>query len=423
MLGIVFAVGVLGAVQTNFNNRASVHFGVGTWGTAVSFLGGSALLTGLVVGEASHRGQHVYLRWSRRPNWYHVIPGIMGVGYVTTGTILSGIIGMALYFVAAIVGQLVMSTLLDHYGWSGGGRKPLTRARALALAVALAGAVLSVLDRLTGGASAADGTSTGLLVVLVLVCVAVGGLLPVQTVLNRSASALLPSKLQTTWFSFAVGSVAALAALGVQLGAQPDAAAAVPARFADSAWYMYCGGALGLLFIASGIWFVSLMGAAAFFVALVCGQLVGSAVVDEVGLLGAPVRHTSASKAAGIVLVLLAAAAMQLAPAGRGKQVAAGTSASAATAGDAVSVTARSDGGAGAAAPAVPAAGGGDATASAGLETPSRALLAAPASPAPRAAAAGSVVAEGRVVEMTPLRPPAALSGAASPSAVGPEVA
>jgi len=68
-----------------------------------------------------------------------------------------------------------------------------------------------------------------------------------------------------------------------------------------------------VLYITSGIWFVRIIGSAPFFVALVCGQLGGSATLDATGFLGAHVHPMSTPKLAGIVVVVVAAALIQFA--------------------------------------------------------------------------------------------------------------
>lgn len=55
-----------------------------------------------------------------------------------------------------------------------------------------------------------------------------------------------------------------------------------------------------------------MIGSAAFFVALVCGQLVGSAAIDATGFLGAEVWPANTDKIVGIVIVLIAALLVQI---------------------------------------------------------------------------------------------------------------
>jgi len=77
---------------------------------------------------------------------------------------------------------------------------------------------------------------------------------------------------------------------------------------------MWIGGVLGVCYIVSAIFFAPVIGAGIYFVALVSGQLVGSAVADDVGLFGSPQRAIDSFRLAGIALVLCAAAGLSSGP-------------------------------------------------------------------------------------------------------------
>jgi uncharacterized membrane protein YdcZ (DUF606 family) len=95
-------------------------------------------------------------------------------------------------------------------------------------------------------------------------------------------------------------------AVGVQVGVDTELAASIPnsiSTSADAIW-LYFGGPGGMLYIASGIWFMRLIGAAAFFVSLICGQLAGGAIMDATGFLGARVIESSATRVVGMYLLI-----------------------------------------------------------------------------------------------------------------------
>lgn len=254
------------------------------------------------------------LAWRVRPAWYMVLPGVLGATFVTASLSLTLVTGYSLYFVLTTAGFLVTSATLDHRGAFGGAVRRVTPQRLAAIALAMAGALLAVWDRLQAAAassSSSSSTSPGLLAGCVVASLAAGLLLPLQASINRSAAERLPSKLAASWWSFTCGCVAIAVALAVQLGVQSDRAARVPAAFAASAWWEYAGGPLGVVYIASGIYLVRVVGSAPFFVALTCGQLAASAAIDATGAIGTPVSPLTPLRGAGIALVMVAAAAMQ----------------------------------------------------------------------------------------------------------------
>ena len=300
------------AVQVCSNNRASAHFGLPFAGGLVTFATGAALLAALTALEnargASAPGSR-WLGWRAAPSAANLSPGLFGCAYVVGSIVLSGVIGVNSFWLAAILGQLCAAQALDHFGLSAEARKPFTPAKAVLLLVAAAGVALSVASRLQ---SEAAGIAP--LVGCLLASALVGAGMPVQQAFTRGAVALLPSRLAAAFYTFIVGLGAAGVAFGAQAGAEPAAAAQLGARLASSSWFMYLGGVLGVLYICSAIFFTPQIGAAAYFVSLVSGQLVGSAAVDATGLFGSPQRNIDALRVAGIATMLMAAAALAAGP-------------------------------------------------------------------------------------------------------------
>lgn len=132
----------------------------------------------------------------------------------------------------------------------------------------------------------------------------IGVLAPVQALLNRHASALLPSRLQATWWSFAIGDIAAILIFVIEMSANPAEAKAFEGRMDDAPVYIYFGGFIGAIFIASTIIVTGIIGSAPYFVCLVCGQIVGSVLVEEIGALGAVTRSPGIMRIFGEWLLL-----------------------------------------------------------------------------------------------------------------------
>ena len=249
------------------------------------------------------------LRWRQRPSWYHFLPGVFGATFVTASLSITVVIGYALYFVMTTAGFLVTSAIIDHRGAFGGAVRHMSWQRLFAILVAMAGAVMAVYDRLK--TLSAAGTDPGLLALCIILSFFAGFLLPNQASINRQAAERLPSKLAASWWSFTCGCVTIAIALAAQLGIQSDRAALVPHAFTTSLWWHYMGGPLGVIYIASGIYLVRIIGSAPFFVALTCGQLATSAAIDATGALGAAVAPVTVVRGIGIALVMVAAGLMQ----------------------------------------------------------------------------------------------------------------
>ena len=295
------------------NQQLGVILGLGTLATVISFAIGLLLLTLLVLAEAWCFGLPVLFSWASRPHPSLFLGGPIGVAFVTSSVFITLYIGFSLYYLFLVTGQLAAAVVADARGFGvrGGAKIPATLPRLLLLLLALVGVLLSVLEALQGSSAALPPSSLAWCALSLLT----GAATLVQSVLNRRAALLLPSKLQATWWSFAVGTALALLVFGVQaasLGGTPALAAALARRASDLAGVHFIGGLLGVAFVFAAIFVPELLGSQAFSIALVSGQLVGSAALDSVGLLGVQARALSPLRLAGVVLVLCAAAGMQL---------------------------------------------------------------------------------------------------------------
>ena len=67
-----------------------------------------------------------------------------------------------------------------------------------------------------------------------------------------------------------------------------------------SQWYLYLGGALGILIVAAPIILVPRIGATATLTALVVGQLTLAVIIDQFGLFGVPRSELSATRVLGV---------------------------------------------------------------------------------------------------------------------------
>jgi transporter family-2 protein len=69
-------------------------------------------------------------------------------------------------------------------------------------------------------------------------------------------------------------------------------------------WYYLLGGALGAAYVFSALVLVSQIGAGAVAAATVTGQLTTSVILDRIGFLGLEQTSFSASRVAGVALLL-----------------------------------------------------------------------------------------------------------------------
>lgn len=75
----------------------------------------------------------------------------------------------------------------------------------------------------------------------------------------------------------------------------------------SSEWYLYLGGALGIIILAAPIFLIPRIGTTSTLTALVVGQLCLALLIDHFGLFGVPKVEINLARSAGVVLLALGA--------------------------------------------------------------------------------------------------------------------
>jgi transporter family-2 protein len=136
MIPVLLAVliGLALPVQAGVNAQLRVTVGHPLTAAFVSFVVGTVAL-GMAIalaGAPLPSGRTVALA----PAW-HWIGGLLGAAYIAVAVVLAPRLGAATLITSVVLGQMLASLVLDHYGWVGFTSQPVTIAR-------LAGAVLVV---------------------------------------------------------------------------------------------------------------------------------------------------------------------------------------------------------------------------------------------------------------------------------------
>lgn len=273
--GASFAVGALVALQARFNGDLAAALGGGFDGGAmaasVNFVVGLAVLTVWVLAVPAQRaalaGLPATVRTGRLSR-AQCLGGLGGTFLILTQSASVPTIGVAVFTVAVVAGQSVSGLFVDRVGLGPAGRQPVTATRVVAAAVAVGAVVLAVSGRL-GSATFAPG--------LLLLCVAAGGAVAVQSAVNGQVSRATGSPVSAAWLNFAVGVLvmvvveAVLLAAGHRVGAFPSVTAQ---------WWLYTGGLFGVAFVSVVAGAVRTVGVLVVTLATVAGQVFGAVVLD-----------------------------------------------------------------------------------------------------------------------------------------------
>jgi len=135
--------GGLIALQAPINSALGKS--VGTFQAAfVSFAIGTAVLA--VIAGLARGGFGQISEIGSIPGWHYLLGGILGAAYVTTVLVTVRTLGAGGVTAATIAGQLAMSVIVDHKGWLGVDRDPITATKLLGIALLAGGTFLIVRD-------------------------------------------------------------------------------------------------------------------------------------------------------------------------------------------------------------------------------------------------------------------------------------
>lgn len=137
------------------------------------------------------------------------------------------------------------------------------------------------------------------MIIPILAAFAAGLLVILSRQVNGRLSMSTTPLISSFWNHF-VGFVF-LTAVGLALGGL------IPANIGDMPWWIYTGGAIGVVFVAAGSWLITRIGAVNSTLLVIAGQMVFGVIFDL--LRGAPITIWAA--ALGVTLILAGMALTQ----------------------------------------------------------------------------------------------------------------
>ncbi|WP_424189667.1 DMT family transporter [Actinokineospora sp. G85] len=291
LYGVVAAVlgGVALAVQSRLNGELGRQLGDGVAAALISFGGGLVVL--LAATSATRTGRASAARFRdavrhRRLRAWQCVGGVLGAFYVLSQGLAAAALGVALFTVAGVAGQVVSGLLVDRAGFGPGDPRPVTTPRAVGALLTVVAVGVAVADRLD---------APGHLWLILLPLLAGAGL-GVQQGLNGHVGKHSGGVLFATTLNFGVGMVALVVAEAVVVAVR-----GLPGPL-PSDWHLYVGGLLGIVAISSTVYAVRTIGVLMLGLSAVAGQLIGAVLLDLTS------GRLATGTVLGVALTLVAAA-------------------------------------------------------------------------------------------------------------------
>ena len=279
-VGLLLAVsaGLLVPVQGRINGALGTTLADGLAAAVVSFSTGLALMIAISLlvpkGRAGLAEVLPALRERRFPRYY-VLAGGIGALFVFAQSFTVGLLGVALFTVAAVTGQTLSGLLVDRMGIGPAGKRSITGIRVLGSVLTVAAVAWAVSPRFaSGGAGGSGGSDPMALVLPVLLPVLAGFLMSFQQAMNGTATVHYRTPITATLVNFVAGSIVLWLAWLIKL------ALAGPGHALPAEWWYYLGGPMGCVFIAVAAFLVRSLGVLVTGLGMIAGQLLGSLALD-----------------------------------------------------------------------------------------------------------------------------------------------
>lgn len=299
LLAAVLGGGVF-PLQGRINAELSEETGDVLFASLISFAAGLLVMVFAVVLSARGRAAWHRVRPALRERtvrWWHLLVGGIGVTIVLGQVLTIGVLGVVVFSVMVIAGQMLGAMAWDHLGLTPAGRRRLSLRRLTAGAVMVLALVLMAVPHV-------GGTGSGALLVLVLVPLLAGVAGSGQQVVNAVQSAAYRSALPATLINYTAGSALLILLWGGVMLASAFAGGAVSGPELSAVWWHYLGGPLGCIFIGVGAALVVRLGALIVGLGLIAGQLGASLLLDL--WWPAPGAAVTVWTVAGVMLAFLA---------------------------------------------------------------------------------------------------------------------
>lgn len=278
-VGLLLAVaaGLFVPVQGRINGALGTVLADGLAAAVVSFSVGLALMivVSLVLpkGRAGLATVLPALRERRFPPYY-VLAGGIGAFFVFAQSFTVGLLGVALFTVAAVTGQTLSGLLVDRMGLGPAGKKPVTGIRVIGSVLTVAAVAWAVSPRFDGSAAGSTAGGPLQLLVPVLLPVLAGFLMSFQQAMNGTATVHYGTPITATLVNFIAGSAVLWIAWLIKL------AVAGPGHALPGEWWYYLGGPMGCIFIGVAAFLVRGLGVLVTGLGMIAGQLLGSLGLD-----------------------------------------------------------------------------------------------------------------------------------------------
>lgn len=299
-------MGMLVPVQTAANARMRTSVGPVLTVTLISFTVSSLMLTAVSVATSIP-----LLPSAQQINatpWWGWTGGIIALCTITITICLFRALGQLQTTILPLFGQLLFSLVIDHFGLFGSVRIPFSAMRMVAMLLLVVGVLLVVVIPNFKKKEETPLTAGSHVLLWQLSAIVAGCLTASIGAIYGRLGLSLGSAVQASTLSFFVATtvIAAVCIVCGKLGR-------IRMAFKKgNPWWMWVGGLCGAIAVFGNSWLIPQIGAGAFFMALLLGQMLLSLLMERYGWMESVKKQISYVQLAGIALMIAGVAMIRI---------------------------------------------------------------------------------------------------------------
>jgi len=308
LLGLAGGIGM--PMQTSINTQLGKRAGSPFTAAMINFMVGISAL--LIITCIWERGLAIpFGNIAAAPPWI-LGGGVLAVLFVMANILLMPRLGSVQTAILPALGQIIMGTLIDTFGFFESIQKPLGPIRLMGVAMVFCGVVIIIHAKATADSAGGKGNGSaetppaaaavrnvwawrafGLIA---------GMSMAAQTAINSHLSVVVDSHLFASVINFSVG-LSLLIILNIVLLKTKK-----PWNTKEKApLWIWCGGLFGVLFVIGNIVAARIVGTGMAVVLLLTGLMIGGLLVDQFGLFRSARRPVSLRSIFGVLLMIAGA--------------------------------------------------------------------------------------------------------------------
>lgn len=295
-------------LQTSINSQLSQKVRTPFLSSLISFLVGTIFL--LILSLSTGLGIPLLNGSLASLPWWGYLGGIIGMVCLTINIFLFPILGSVQTVIIPMVGQILMSVVIDNFGWFYAKTSPLSLTKLIGLILVVIGimvtiALPSILSKRTKQAKT---TNKSKKLIWQIIALLDGFAFSIESTINGHVGTVLKTTIYSAFLTFIIASIILIFVNLFQ--GNFKYIKYIPKE--HTPWWNFLGGIIGGINIFINAFLVPQIGIGLATILGLLGQIIISLIIDNWGFLGAEINKINKLQITGILTIILGIITIEL---------------------------------------------------------------------------------------------------------------